>query len=52
LEEKVIKHGHPNLLLDQPEEETGEQLEPQIEGIDDEQAFLLTKRPAMERVEE
>lgn len=44
LEEKVTKHGHLNLLLEEHENSLGEDIEDQLEGINMLQLFSLAKR--------
>ena len=44
LEEKVTKHGHPNMLLNEHDLTCGIDFEHQIEGINMMQLFSLAKR--------
>jgi hypothetical protein len=44
LEEKVTKHGHPNMLLNEHDLTCGLDFEHQLEGINMMQLFSLAKR--------
>ena len=44
LEEKVTKHGHPNMLLNEQDLTLGLDFEHQLEGINMMQLFSLAKR--------
>ena len=49
LEEKVTKHGHLNLLLEEQENNFGADIEDQLEGINMLQLFSLAKRTTQVR---
>ena len=49
LEEKVTKHGHLNLLLEEQENNFGADIENQLEGINMLQLFSLAKRTTQVR---